>query len=136
MSNTPRIDHRDRFYYNLVLESGQIGTHETELYELYQVLAGFFAGVPINATAWPGLTTVDKDGIETIQGWYGSLGSADYVARQQVEKGRTKGARAYACIAEYGAYAVEKAPICDDPNIEDDTDPEPVKTATLDAWGI
>lgn len=139
MTETPSIEHRQAFYYTLHLMFGDVQTTEHELSELYTVLAGFFAGVSINTGCWGGLTTVDKDGSEVINGWYGSFGVADYVARSQVEKGRTKGARAYACINEYGAYKTESAPIIDaDADPEDNSpepDPEPAKTAeTLDKW--
>lgn len=139
MTETPSIEHRQAFYYTIHLMAGDVQTTEHELKELYTVLAGFFAGVSINAGNWGGLTTVEKDGAEVINGWYGSFGVADYVARSQVEKGRTKGARAYACINEYGAYKTESAPISDDDTDPEDNapepDPEPAKPAeTLDKW--
>lgn len=132
--DTPSITHRVDFYYTLHLESGDIPTHENELEQLYTILAGFFSGISINTANWGGFVTVDKDGEEVINGWYGSFAVADHVARSWVEKGRTKGARAYACINEYGAYKNEKPPA-----IEDDDEPEPEAPApavTLDKWGI
>lgn len=131
---TPSIEHRETFYYTLHLNAGDIETHEPELKSLYVALAGLFSGVSINTANWGGLVTKEKDNDEVIDGWYGSFGVADYVARSLVEKGRTKGARAYACINEYGAYKNEKPPA-----IEDDSEPEPEAPAaavTLDKWGI
>lgn len=130
----PSITHRETFYYTLHLRDGDIDTTSLELRELYTVLAGFFADVSINTANWAGLTTVDKDGSEVIAGWFGSFGVADYVARNEVEKGRTKGARAYACIGEYGTYKDDKPAYLDDPT-EDEPEALPA-TCTLDMWGI
>lgn len=135
MTETPSITHRATFYYTLHLGDGDIGTNSNELRQLYTVLAGFFADVSINTANWNGLTTVDRDGQEVIAGWYGTFGVADHVAQKEVEKGKTKGARAYACIGEYGIYKNEKPPITDD--LDDDPDEEPeANKCTLDQWGI
>lgn len=131
---TPSIEHRETFYYTLHLDAGDIETHEPELKSLYVALAGLFSGVSINTANWSGLVTKEKDGDEVIDGWYGSFGLADYTARRLVENGRTKGARAYACINEYGAYKNEKPPATED---DDEPEPEaPAPAVTLDKWGI
>lgn len=110
-----------------------------DLAQLYKVMAGRFAGYSFNTHTWNGLTTIEHDGHEIIKGWYGTLASAEYVARQLVERGKTKGARAYACIGEYGTYKDERAPVAD-PDAEPEdcpvTAPEKPRPVTLDTWGI
>lgn len=131
----PSIEQHDQtFYYTIHLTFGDVQTTKDELRELYTALTGLFVGVSINAGNWGGLVTVEKDGAEIINGWYGTFGLADYVARSQVEKGHTKGARAYACIGEYGTYKTESTPKYDDADDADNN--EKSKACTLDAWGL
>ncbi len=103
-----------------------------DLADLYIALAGMFEGLELNAHAWNGLTTVDKNGTEVIQGWYGSFSVAQTVARKLVDSGKTKGARAYACIGEYGTYKDERPPV-DNPD-GDGPEDDAQATESLDRW--
>lgn len=109
----------------------RITLHKHDLKALYTALAGFYAGAELNAHGWNGLTTIDSNGTEIIQGWYGSFSVAQTVARNMVERKATKGARAYACIGEYGAYLQDRPPVADPDNDGPDSAPEP---ETLDRW--
>lgn len=113
-------------------EDERITIHIHDLKTIYMALAGLFAGVKLNAYAWNGLTTVDKNGTEVIQGWYGSFSVAQTVARKQVDSGKTKGARAYACIGEYGTYKDERAPVADPDG--DGPEDDAQATESLDRW--
>ena len=86
---------------------------------------------------WRGcVTVVCEDGIERVIGWYGSESSAQYVADKYTANGKYKGARAWACIGNYGTCIKETAPPASD--LEDDEpEPEgPAPAVTLDKWGI
>lgn len=89
-------------------------------------------GVNLNTYNFNGLVTVKDGDIEVIKGWYQSFGTAQYIADKAVKTRKNTGARAYACIGEYGVYKNE---IIDAPDDEDMTDECP-KNGTLDAWGI
>lgn len=116
-------------------EVERITMHIHDLKTLYTALAGMFEGLELNAHAWNGLTTVDKNGTEVIQGWYGSFSVAQTVARKQVDSGKTKGARAYACIGEYGTYAQERPPVADpDSDGDEDGNEDAPEPETLDRW--
>ena len=116
-------------------EDERITIHIHDVKTIYTALAGLFAGVELNAHAWNGLTTVDKDGTEVIQGWYGSFSVAQTVARKQVDSGKTKGARAYACIGEYGTYKDERPPVANpDGDGPEDAPEDAQQPETLDRW--
>lgn len=83
-----------------------------------------------------GLVTIEKEGLEIIQGWYGGYDVARYVAREQVRKKRTAGARAYALIGEYGKYENEAPIQLSDEDLDDE---EPLETedkaqTKMDRW--
>lgn len=112
----------------------RITLHKQDLNALYTALAGFYAGVELNAQGWGGLTTIDDNGTEVIQGWYGSFSVAQTVARDWVARGKSKGARAYACIGEYGTYEQDRAPVADPDGEPDDCPETAPERETLDRW--
>ena len=109
------------------------GIHELIIYQyeargIQAVLSAYLdAGQLINQDQWNGLVTVDKDGQEVIQGWYGSFEVAQYVANIQVKNGCTKGARAYALIGQYGAYSKEEPILSDEKQELEEPEPEETK---------
>ena len=83
-----------------------------------------------------GLVTIEKEGQEIIQGWYGAYSTAQYVAQELVRKKRTAGARAYALIGEYGKYEHEEPIKLSEDDQEDEEPPEsedPAQTK-MDRW--
>ena len=143
MSDTPRIEidaHGHATVYTNA--SGELKINYHDLKGVYQCLKLYIErGALINNTAWGGAVTADVDGTELITGFYGAYSVAEYVARKSVDKGQTKGARAWACLAEFGKYADERPPIADPDDMDADPDPEPapaIKPAkpadTLDKW--
>lgn len=101
----------------IIIDTGahKIRIAQYEARGIQAVLSAYLdAGQLINRDQWNGLVTVDRDGQEVILGWFGSFEVAQYVAESQVEKGRTKGARAYALIGQYGAYSHEEPIIMED----------------------
>lgn len=110
--------------------------------EIYQVLKAYLEhDLLIDYCGWNGLVTMDVDGQETIQGWYGNATTAQYVAQELITNKRTMGARAYATIGEYGKYSSEKPVISseDEPQeCEPEPEPQPVEErtpqVTMDRW--
>lgn len=101
----------------LIIDTGahKIRIAQYEARGILAVLSAYLdAGQLINQGQWNGLVTVDNDGQEVIEGWYGSFEVAQYVAESKVKKGRTKGARAYALIGQYGAYSHEVPVLSED----------------------
>ena len=86
---------------------------------------------------WGGLVTaIDDNRIERAIEWVGDYNVAIYRARKLTESGKVKGARAWACIGNYGTCINETAPPASD---LEDNEPEseaPAPTITLDKWGI
>ena len=88
-------------------------------------------GQPEIIGPWMGLITViGDDGIERALEWVGAYSSAVYRAEKLTASGQYKGARAWACIGNFGACQTEKPPV-----VIEDGDQEP-PAVTLDKWGI
>ena len=105
-----------------------------ELKIIHTILDGLFKdgdAVKLNQFNFNGLVTMDRDGIEVIQGWYGGFSVVRGLAEKLVKSKKTAGARAYICIGEYGEFS-RPDPVDND----DDTDDDKTPACTLDAWGI
>lgn len=84
---------------------------------------------------WRGCVTVlCADGIERVLMWVGNESSAQHIAQKYTANGKYAGARAWACIGNYGECLKEKSPPVSD--LEDDSQPEEPLAVTLDQWGI
>ena len=82
------------------------------------------------------VTVVTGNDNEHIAEWVGAPKSAQYRADKLVSTAKAKGARAWLNIGNYGTCQHD-APL--DYDLDDDLDDaeqQPIKTATLDAWGI
>lgn len=125
---------------NIIIDTGiqKIRITQYEARGIQAILSAYLdTGQLINQDQWNGLVTVEKDGQETIQGWYGSFDVAQYVANNQVENKRTKGARAYALIGQYGAYSQEEPVLSDEETETEEPEKEPEQDRTqtkMDRW--
>ena len=83
-----------------------------------------------------GLVTIEKEGQEIIQGWYGHYSSAQLIAKRMVKTNRTAGARAYVLIGEYGKYENEAPIQLSDEDLDDEEPQETEDTAQtkMDRW--
>ena len=114
----------------------RIGT-KYEIRKIAEVLLAYLDNdLILNFGNLNGLVTIEKEGLEIIQGWYGHYSSAQLIAKQSVKKKRTAGARAYALIGEYGKYEHEE-PIKLSEDDQDDEEPleseDPAQTK-MDRW--
>ena len=112
----------------IIIDTGiqKIKITEHEARGIQAILSAYLdAGQLINMAQWNGLVSVDMDGQETIYGWFGSFQVAQYVAEKQVKNGRTKGARAYALIGQYGAYVDNEPVISSEDQELKEPEPEP-----------
>lgn len=135
MSVYPRIEGPNEYgVYTLHIRPDQsVRVSDYEIGELAFILDAMKSNdARIGSYNFNGLVTVDRDGIEIIQGWYGGYSYVRHVAEKQVKNGNTKGARAYVCIGEFGDFELPDVIQSDE---EDDCcevakDP----TVSLDRW--